>query len=86
MSITKVTSEDQYKQLIGASKVSVVLFSAEWAEQCKQISDVMTELAKQAEFKSLQFLDVPAEDLSELSMRHQIDSVPTVLFLRAGTC
>uniref|UniRef100_A0A182K0J1 Thioredoxin domain-containing protein n=1 Tax=Anopheles christyi TaxID=43041 RepID=A0A182K0J1_9DIPT len=85
MSITKVTSEDQYKQLIGASKVSVVLFSAEWAEQCKQISDVMTELAKQAEFKSLQFLDVPAEDLSELSLRHQIDSVPTVLFLRAGT-
>lgn len=44
----------------------------------------MNELAKQTEFKALQFLDVPAEDLSELSMRHQIDSVPTVLFLRAG--
>lgn len=84
MAITKVASEDQYKQLIGAATVSVVLFSAEWAEQCKQISDVMTELAKQTEFKALQFLDVPAEDLSELSMRHQIDSVPTVLFLRAG--
>ncbi|XP_052891090.1 glutaredoxin 3 [Anopheles moucheti] len=84
MAITKVTSEEQYKQLIGASTVSVVLFSADWAEQCKQISDVMSELAKQTEFKALQFLDVPAEDLSELSMRHQIDSVPTVLFLRAG--
>uniref|UniRef100_A0A182LRT3 Uncharacterized protein n=1 Tax=Anopheles culicifacies TaxID=139723 RepID=A0A182LRT3_9DIPT len=84
MAIVKVTSEEQYKQLIGASTVSIVLFSAEWAEQCKQISDVMNELAKQTEFKTLQFLDVPAEDLSELSMRHQIDSVPTVLFLRAG--
>uniref|UniRef100_A0A182W0K3 Thioredoxin domain-containing protein n=1 Tax=Anopheles minimus TaxID=112268 RepID=A0A182W0K3_9DIPT len=84
MAITKVTSEEQYKQLIGDSKVSVVLFSADWAEQCKQISDVMNELAKQTEYKTLQFLDVPAEDLSELSMRHQIDSVPTVLFLRAG--
>uniref|UniRef100_A0A182QLC2 Thioredoxin domain-containing protein n=1 Tax=Anopheles farauti TaxID=69004 RepID=A0A182QLC2_9DIPT len=85
MTITKVSSEDQYKQLISAATVSVVLFSAEWAEQCKQISDVMTELAKQAEFKALQFIDVPAEDLSEVSMRHQIDSVPTVLFFRAGT-
>lgn len=85
MAITKVSSEDQYKQLIGAATVSVVLFSAEWAEQCKQISDVMSELAKQAEFKALQFLDVPAEDLSDVSMRHQIDSVPTVLFFRAGT-
>ncbi|XP_053658130.1 glutaredoxin 3 [Anopheles marshallii] len=84
MAITKVTSEEQYKQLISAATVSVVLFSADWAEQCKQISDVMGELAKQPEFKALQFLDVPAEDLSELSMRHQIDSVPTVLFLRAG--
>ncbi|XP_052867630.1 glutaredoxin 3 isoform X1 [Anopheles cruzii] len=86
MVITKVTSEEQYKQLIGsAAAVSVVLFSAEWAEQCKQISDVMNELAKQPEFKTTQFLDVPAEDLSELSMHHQVDSVPTVLFFRAGT-
>lgn len=85
MVITKVTTEEQYKQLVGAAGVSLVLFSAEWAEQCKQISDVMSELAKQAEFKSVQFLDVPAEDLSQLSMHHQIDSVPTVLFIRAGT-
>ncbi|XP_053672035.1 glutaredoxin-3 [Anopheles nili] len=85
MVVLKVTSDDQYKQLIGAAAVSVVLFSAEWAEQCKQISDVMNELAKQSDFKSLQYLDVPAEDLSEISLHHQIDSVPTILFFRAGT-
>ncbi|XP_050088981.1 glutaredoxin 3 [Anopheles aquasalis] len=85
MGITKIASEEQYKQLIGAATVSVVLFSAEWAEQCRQISDVMQELAKQPELASVQFLDVPAEDLSEVSMHHQIDSVPTVLFFRAGT-
>lgn len=85
MVITKVSTEEQYKQLIGAAGVSLVLFSAEWAEQCKQITDVMNELAKQPEFKAIQFLDVPAEDLSEVSLHHQIDSVPTVLFFRAGT-
>uniref|UniRef100_A0A2M4APH6 Putative glutaredoxin-related protein n=1 Tax=Anopheles triannulatus TaxID=58253 RepID=A0A2M4APH6_9DIPT len=85
MGITKITSEEQYKQLIGAATVSVVLFSAEWAEQCRQIADVMLELAKQPDLGAIQFLDVPAEDLSEVSLHHQIDSVPTVLFFRAGT-
>uniref|UniRef100_A0A2M4APD1 Putative glutaredoxin-related protein n=1 Tax=Anopheles triannulatus TaxID=58253 RepID=A0A2M4APD1_9DIPT len=85
MGITKISSEEQYKQLIGAATVSVVLFSAEWAEQCRQIADVMLELAKQPDLGAIQFLDVPAEDLSEVSLHHQIDSVPTVLFFRAGT-
>lgn len=67
-------------------KVSVVLFSAEWAEQCTQILDVMTDLSKKPEYSAaIQFLNVPAEELSEVSLKHQIDAVPTVLFIRNGT-
>lgn len=84
MAVTNVTSVDQYNKLIGSSSVSVALFSAEWADQCKQILAVMTEMAKQATFSGLQFLDVPAEDLSEVSLKHQIDAVPTVIFFKAG--
>lgn len=42
-------------------------------------------MAKQATFSGLQFLDVPAEDLSEVALKHQIDAVPTVIFFKAGT-
>lgn len=62
----------------------MALFSAEWADQCKQILAVMSEMAKQATFSGLQFLDVPAEDLSEVSLKHQIDAVPTVIFFKGG--
>lgn len=85
MAVTSVTSVDQYNKLIGSSSVSVVLFSAEWADQCKQILAVMSEMAKQATFSGLQFLDVPAEDLSEVALKHQIDAVPTVIFFKAGS-
>ena len=50
----------------------MVLFSADWAEQCVQIIDVMKQLVKLPEYKDTQFLNVPAEDLSEVSMKHQV--------------
>lgn len=68
-----------------AEKVSIVLFSAPWAEQCTQILDVFNELSPKAQFAQLQFIDVAAEDYSEISINHQIEAVPTVLFFRNGT-
>ncbi|XP_055633253.1 glutaredoxin 3 [Toxorhynchites rutilus septentrionalis] len=85
MAVTKVSSAEQYSKLLSSSSVTVALFSAEWADQCKQILSVMSELAKQATFGGMQFLDVPAEELSEVSLKHQIDAVPTVIFFKAGT-
>lgn len=82
MAITNVTSVDQYSKVISSPALTVALFSAEWAEQCKQIAAVMTELAKQ--LSGVQFVDVPAEELSEVALKHQIDAVPTVIFFQAG--
>lgn len=63
----------------------MILFSADWAEQCIQVLDVFNALvAKPQLAASLQFLDVPAESLSEVSLKHQIEAVPTVLFVRGG--
>lgn len=64
----------------------MVLFSADWAEQCAQILDVITDLSKKPEYAAvIQYLNVPAEELSEVSIKHQIEAVPTVLFIRGGT-
>lgn len=63
----------------------MVLFSAEWAEQCKQMLDVLNDLSKNPSYaNSLQFVNVPAEDLSEISLKYNIEAVPTVLFIKNG--
>ncbi|XP_001866219.2 glutaredoxin 3 [Culex quinquefasciatus] len=80
MANTIVTSVDQYNKLISTPALTVMLFSADWAEQCKQILAVMTELARQ--FSAVQFVDVPVEELSEVALK-QIDAVPTVIFFQA---
>lgn len=46
---------------------------------------VLTELAKRPATSQLQYLDVPAEELSEISLKHQIEAVPTVVFFKRGT-
>lgn len=56
-----------------SENVSVVLFSADWAEQCSQILNVMNELAKQPDFKELQFINIPAEDYSEISLSNKVN-------------
>lgn len=66
-------------------KVSVILFSADWAEQCKQVLDALNTLAAKPNLASaLQFLDISAEEHSDISLKHQIEAVPTVLFVRGG--
>lgn len=49
----------------------MVLFSADWAEQCKQVQDVMEDLAKILADK-LTFVKITAEEFPEIAMKHQV--------------
>lgn len=64
--------------------LSVVHFFADWAEQCAQVNDVLDALSSQPDLKEAKFYRCPAEDLSEVSLRHKIEAVPTVVFFRSG--
>lgn len=57
--------------LSSADKTSVVLFSADWAEQCKQVQDVLEDLTKLLADK-LAFVKITAEDFPEIAMKHQV--------------
>lgn len=47
---------------------------------------MLSDLSKKPEYAAaIQFLNVPAEEMSEVSLKHQIDAVPTVLFIQNGT-
>ncbi|XP_022113493.2 glutaredoxin-3 [Pieris rapae] len=84
MSVTNVDTVEKFNTLIGSSRLTVVHFSAEWAEQCKQVTDVLKELLKLPEIVSSgsQFGVCDAENLSEVSLKFKVDSVPTVILFR----
>lgn len=55
-----------------SNELAVILFSAEWAEQCNQVIDVMSELSKQTDLKNVQFSSVPAEEFSDISIKYKV--------------
>lgn len=42
----------------------------------------MTALAKQDSMKSLQFLNVAAEEIPDIALKHQVEAVPTIIFFQ----
>ncbi|CAH2237802.1 glutaredoxin-3 [Pararge aegeria] len=87
MSVTKIDSVDNFVNFIRSPALTVVHFSAEWAEQCNQVTEVLKELAKLDEVQSSgsKFGLCDAENLSEISLKYKVDSVPTVILFKDGS-
>lgn len=57
-------------------------FAADFAEQCKQVDDVLDALSKQSAFTNIKFYKCQAEDLSDVSLKYKIEAVPVVLLFK----
>ncbi|XP_022220090.1 glutaredoxin 3 [Drosophila obscura] len=84
MPVLSVSKAEEYQTYINADKTTVALFAADWAEQCAQVKDVLEELSKLLGDK-LQFISLNAEQFPEISIKHQIEAVPTVIFFAKGS-
>lgn len=64
--------------------MTVIHFEAKWAEQCVQVNELLDTLAKQSSFADVKFFTCNAEDLNEVSIKYNIEAVPTVLLFKQG--
>ncbi|KAG8766371.1 monothiol glutaredoxin grx4, partial [Serendipita sp. 397] len=80
-----VESAEDFQQQLSKDlqRVSVINFWAPWAEPCKQMNEVVKELAKK--YDSILFLQVEAEQLTEISESFEVESVPAFVVLRGHT-
>lgn len=66
----------------GATETIVMLdFYADWCAPCRRVSPLLTELASEFEGK-IRIVRVDADNNSAMVDRHQVYSLPTVVFLR----
>lgn len=77
-----VETAEAYSQHLASGNIHVVLYGADWAEQCTQILSVMEQLAKQDTYKAIKFLNVAVEEIPEVAQQHEIEAVPTVIFFQ----
>ncbi|KIM53005.1 hypothetical protein SCLCIDRAFT_139924 [Scleroderma citrinum Foug A] len=84
--LVDVTSTEHFQGLLSAEleRVSLISFWAPWAEPCKQMNEVVQELAKK--YSAVLVLRVTeAESLSDISETFEINSVPSFVLLRGHT-
>ncbi|KAF5359651.1 hypothetical protein D9756_002899 [Leucocoprinus leucothites] len=62
------------------NRISLIYFWAPWAEPCKQMTEVVTELSKK--YTAYLFLQVEAEEQDEIAQSFDIESVPSFILLR----
>ncbi|MBV5325235.1 MAG: hypothetical protein J0626_08180, partial [Rhodospirillaceae bacterium] len=81
--ITEVTSQSQWEQLLGSvppSALVIISFHAPWAAPCAQMATVLSTL----EPPSTVWASVNAEDLSDISETYDVTAVPFLVLLRNG--
>ncbi|PPR04812.1 hypothetical protein CVT24_007072 [Panaeolus cyanescens] len=81
----EVTSSAHFQDLLNAdlNRVSIINFWAPWAAPCQQMNDVTRELAKK--YPAALFLQVEAEEQSEIAESFDIEAVPSFIILRGHT-
>ncbi|ELU04110.1 hypothetical protein CAPTEDRAFT_149217 [Capitella teleta] len=82
--ISTISDKDAFDKILtdNASGLVVVHFSAAWAPQCHQVTDVLSELAADLSLASTKFIQVEAETLPELSKKYEITAVPTCVLIK----
>ena len=78
----QVKSSEHFKDLLSADlqRISLLYFWAPWAEPCKQMTEVVRELARK--YPTLLSLQIEAEVNEEISESFNIESVPSFIVLR----
>jgi thioredoxin 1 len=76
-------TDNNFKEKALSGGVAVVDFWAEWCGPCRLIGPIIEDLSKEYEGKAT-IGKVNVDDNPEISMKYNIRSIPTVLFIKDG--
>ncbi len=77
-----IKNTKEFNDLIDNNEYVVVDFFAEWCGPCKMLTPIFEELAQ--EIKIAKLYKVNVDDNEELSIKYNVESVPTILFIKKG--
>ncbi|MGG0550352.1 thioredoxin family protein [Priestia megaterium] len=80
--VLTINDKAKFQEVIDSNKICVVKFGVSWSGPCKQIAPVFNNVSKNME--NVTFVDVDVDESEELSECYEIQSIPTILFVKGG--
>lgn len=81
--IYKVTSLEQYNELTKDGNCLVDFF-ATWCGPCKMLAPILEDADRLHEFGDTKIIEVDIDVIPALTMKYQIQAVPTLLSIKNG--
>ncbi|KAF8959775.1 hypothetical protein BGZ46_001692 [Entomortierella lignicola] len=84
MTITSITSFDQYQTIINSSKPVVIDFWAKWSTPCKALSPFYAEYSNMKEYSNVEFYKVDIEAQKQISEEAKHRPPPAFIVYKDG--
>ncbi|KFM66817.1 Glutaredoxin-3, partial [Stegodyphus mimosarum] len=83
MEVIQVADEKQLADALGNSpaNLKVLFFYVDNSAECSQMTDVVAELSKSEEYKSVVLFKIDASKCEGISKKYDVSSVPHFVFL-----
>ncbi|MNW25061.1 Thioredoxin-like protein YdbP [compost metagenome] len=78
----RITTQQQYEELIGRDVLTVIKFDASWCPDCKTLDKFMGGIIEQHPDKEFYALD--AEQLLPVAEVNQVRGIPSLLVFKGG--
>lgn len=70
-------------EIKGTEKYIVYDFYASWCGPCKQLMPIMEKM--ESKYPFVQFVKVNVNEYDELADKYNVESLPTIIFVKEGT-
>ncbi len=79
-----VSDEAAYNEALKSNQQLIVEFSADWCSVCKNVNGPLEEIANEAEFSDVTFVQVDVDKLDNISKQNGVVGVPMFVYLQDG--
>ena len=81
--VAKVTDDDFNKRVLESDKPAVVDFWAQWCTPCRQLDEILEEIAHEYDDR-VSFYRVDVNESNVTASRYAVRSIPMLLFFNEG--
>ncbi|AZB41370.1 thioredoxin [Bacillus sp. FJAT-42376] len=78
----KITSAEQFSQLIGNDKEVLIKFFADWCPDCTRMNFFIDEILE--EYKDYQWYEINKDEFPEIAEKYQVMGIPSILIFKNG--